>query len=132
MKNNYVGAWAGYNDDFVHIWERVSTEERIHRKLKKPYYFYVPADDGDYTSVFGEKLEKLVFEDQEEFDRACRQFSNKHESDISPLFKILMNDYYNKPNPILNFAFIDIETDIKTEVIDWDLSKKIKVRNKIK
>lgn len=118
--NNYVGAYSGYDDELVHIWERNSPDERIYRRVKKPYYFYVPSETGEYTSIFGDRLEKLEFGDAQEFSEAVKQYSlhERHESDIQPLFKVLMNQYYQLPLPVLNFAFIDIETDVK-KALGW-------------
>lgn len=128
-KNSYVGAAHDYESDSVLVWERADSSERILKRMKAPRYFYAPAEDGEYTSMFGEKLEKIVASDLDDWNMLLKQYRNKHESDIQPLFKILMNEYYKVPPPILNFAFVDIETDTLKEK-DWDLSKKIKVRQK--
>lgn len=118
ISGNYVGAVHDYDTDSVLVWERTSTEERTLRRFKSPRYFYVPAQDGIYTSIFGEKLEKLEFDSLDEFNSTLKSYSarDRHESDIQPLFKILMNKYYKKPNPVLNFAFLDIETDVKLSI----------------
>jgi len=115
---NYVGAYFDAETDTVLIWERVSAEERVLRRVKAPRYFYVPDEDGKYESIFGQRLTKLEFDNIDDWNQALRQFppSIRHESDIQPLFKVLMNEYHGRPAPILNFAFIDIETDIKKSV----------------
>lgn len=115
--NNYVGAVFDYDTDSVLVWERSDPQQRTLRKYKAPRYFYVPAEDGQYTSIFGDKLEKIECADIDEWNLALREYPrNRHESDIQPLFKILMNEYYKHSLPVLNFAFIDIETDVKKSI----------------
>lgn len=113
---SYVGAAFDYADDVVLVWERSSPESRSLRRVKAPRYFYVPEEQGKYKSIFGQQLEKVEFDSADEFNSALKQYRDKHESDIQPLFKVLMNDYYNMPAPIVNFAFIDIETDTRADV----------------
>lgn len=117
---SYVGAAFDWDDDAVLVWERTDPAQRTLRRVKAPRYFYVPDDDGEYTSIFGDKLEKLVFDSVEEFNNAVKAYPPRfrHESDIQPLFKVLMNEYYGRPSPVLNFAFIDIETDTR-KALGW-------------
>jgi len=117
---NYVGAVLDWDTDSVLVWERDDPAQRTLRRVKAPRYFYVPNEDGEYTSIFGEKLEKIVADDVDEFNALVKQYPARarHESDISPVFKVLMNEYYERPLPILNFAFIDIETDTR-KALGW-------------
>jgi DNA polymerase elongation subunit (family B) len=115
---SYVGAAFSYDDDKVLVWERTDPAQRVLKRIDAPRYFYVPAEDGPHESIFGERLERLDFDTVDDFNLALKQYRNKHESDIQPLFKVLMNDYYGKPLPVLNFAFVDIETDTR-KAIGW-------------
>lgn len=117
-KANYIGAVMDYKTDQVLIWERTSPDERVLKRYKAPRYFYVPDIDGEHTSIFGEKLKKIQTETTEEWDAALKMYPARirHESDIQPVFKVLMNEYYKIPNPVLNFAFIDIETNVRTSL----------------
>ena len=119
-KASYVGAVADYDADSVLVWERDSIHERRLQRYKAPKYFYTPDEDGEYTSIYGEKLVKHVFDSVDEFNIGKKQFPSAtlHEADIQPLFKILMSEYYKRPLPILNFAFIDIETDTR-KALGW-------------
>lgn len=112
---NYVGAAHDWDTDTILVWERTDPEQRTLRRVKAPRYFYVPCEDGEYTSFFGEKLAKITCDSIDEFNVALKSFppSERHESDISPVLKVLMNEYYKKPLPVLNFAFVDIEVDVK-------------------
>jgi DNA polymerase elongation subunit (family B) len=118
--SSYVGAAHDWDSDTVMVWERTSSAERTLRRVKAPRYFYVPAEDGEYTSIYGDKLEKIVCDDKEEFEQLLRQHPprTRHESDIQPLFKVLMNDYYKVAPPPINFAFVDIETDTR-KAMGW-------------
>lgn len=117
---NYVGASFDWDTDSVLIWERDDPAQRTLRRVKAPRYFYVPAEDGEYTSIYGDKLEKLVFDTVDEFNLAIKTYppSQRHEADIQPVFKVLMNEYYKRALPVVNFAFIDIETDTR-KALGW-------------
>lgn len=117
---NYVGAVHDWEDDSVLIWERDSPEARTLRRVPAPRYFYVPSEHGEFTSIFGDKLEKIVCDGKQEFDSMLKLYrpQDRYESDIQPVFKVLMNEYYQRPLPVLNFAFIDIETDTR-KALGW-------------
>lgn len=114
MRSNYVGAYYDWDTDSVVVWER-NEEGRKPVHHHAPHYFYVPAEGGEYKSIFGDELKKLVFEDKAEFQAAARTYARKFESDIPPLFKVLMNEYYDLPTPDIHFALLDIEVDYKRE-----------------
>lgn len=120
MAGNYVGAAFDWDTDSVLVWERDNEDKRYLRTYKAPRYFYVLDPEGEYTSIFDEKLSKVVCDDVDEFNMMLKQYpaASKHESDIQPLFKVLMNEYYNKPTSVVNYAFIDIETDTK-KAVGW-------------
>lgn len=105
---SYVGAYHNYETDKVLVWERSEAGRKL-VTYPAPRYFYVPAEDGEHTSIYGDKLKKLVFDDRYEFNAALRQYARKFESDIPPLFKVLMNEYYDLPTPNIHYAFWDIE-----------------------
>lgn len=113
MRANYVGAYHDWDTDAIIVWER---DENGRKPVAHyaPYYFYVPAEDGTYKSIKGEPLKKLVFEDKKDFEAGARQYGRKFESDIPPLFKVLMNEYHGLPTPSIHYAFIDIEVDYKS------------------
>ena len=117
-KSNYVAAAMDFKTDQVLVWERTDPAVRVLKRYPAPRYFYVPDEDGEYTSIYGEKLKKIETESGDEWEAALRLYPARirHESDIQPLFKVLMNEYYRVPNPVLNFAFIDIETNVRTSL----------------
>lgn len=114
-KTSYIGAVRDWDNNKIVVWERTDAG-RQRRFFDIPYYFYVPSEGGKYTGIDGQSLERLDFDTEDEFKQATRQFGRKYESDIPPLFKVLMNEYYNAPTPVVNYSFIDIEVDYSSKI----------------
>ena len=55
VRPNYVGAYYDWDTDAVIVWERDETGRKAVAHYA-PYYFYVPDAEGEYTSIFGDKL----------------------------------------------------------------------------
>jgi DNA polymerase elongation subunit (family B) len=99
------------------VWERpVAGGERVLRQYDAPRYFYVPREDGEYTTITDEKVEKLVFGTQDEFKSALKQYRRRFESDLQPEARLLMDEYYGRPTPIVHYAFLDIEVDYSSKI----------------
>ena len=114
---NYIGAYHSYDIDAVIVWER---DENGRRPVehRAPWYFYAPDENGKYKSIYGRQLTRLDFKDRDAFNAALRSYprGDSHESDIPPMFKVLMNEYHNLPTPIVHYAFLDIEVDCKSNL----------------
>ena len=108
---NYVAAWMDYRDDVVVVLERNQNGDLFRKKYNPPYYFYIPDESGEYTSIYGDKLIKAEFDSKDAYNAAKNEFKIKFESDISPVKRVLMDYYYNVPTPRINYAFLDIEVD---------------------
>ena len=108
---NYVAAWTDKRTDSIIVIERDDEGKKFHRRLNAPYYFYVPDDNGEFTSIDGDKLKRLEFGSRDDFESATRQFPHRFESDIRPLNRVLMDEYYDRPTPPMTFAFFDIEVN---------------------
>lgn len=80
------------------------------------HYMFVPREGGPFRGLNGHELEKLEFETNEQLQQAQRAYPIRYESDIPPLFKCLMNNYYDLPTPTVHFAFVDIEVDYKSNI----------------
>lgn len=113
--SSYVGAEFDWDSGIVKVWER-NEEGRVLRNFPASWYFYVPDEDGEYTSIYNDKLKRLDFDSRDEMNIAGRQYRRKFESDIQPHYKALMERYYNLPTPTVNFAFLDIEVDYKSKL----------------
>lgn len=113
---SYISAWRMGND--VLVWERTE-QGRITKQYKGIFEFYTQHHDGEYTSIFDEKLVKHEFTNWFEFNDMRNMFTQGHvplyESDIGPEMKILSKHYYNAPTPKLHFTMWDIEVDYDPE-----------------
>jgi DNA polymerase elongation subunit (family B) len=113
---NYVAAWYDWGDDKVIVLERDGNGVLFRKKYNAPYYFYVPDENGTYLSIFGDKLIRAEFSSREEYEAARQHFPHKFESDFRPLQRVLMDYYYDKPSPRINYAFLDIEVDYSQKI----------------
>jgi DNA polymerase elongation subunit (family B) len=114
---SYVGAVYDWDTDNVLVWERVDEKTRQLRKWAAEHYFYRYEEGGPYTSLEGYPLVREDFDSKDEFDEARRRApTSLFESDIPAEFKILMNHYVDKPTPVVNFAFLDIEVDYRSKI----------------
>jgi hypothetical protein len=127
---NYVAAWVDYSTDTIIVLERDGSGQGpcYRKKYSPPYYFYIPDENGKYESIFGDKLSRAEFETREEYDAAKRHYPVKFESDIPPLKRVLMDYYYDRPTPRVNYAFLDIEVNYRTQ--SFEPSHKVKIRKK--
>lgn len=108
---SYVGAAFDYSSDKVLVWERTEEGRQVFQ-YDPPRYFYVLDDDGQYTSIHGDKLSRLDFDTDEEFRQAARRYNGKtFESDIAPMWRVLMDEYYEAKIPDVHYALLDIEND---------------------
>ena len=106
------------NSDEVLVWECIDGKNVL-KRYPGVFEFYVRKEDGEYTSVYNEKLTKYEFDTYTEFRQARKYLLQEknlklYESDISPDTKVLSKHYYEKPSPKLNVLLYDIEVDYKT------------------
>lgn len=116
MKPNYISSIYHRATDSVLVFERDPKNGRKVRSYPAPWYFYAPDEDGKFTSTYGTKLSRHDFDSRADFEQAASRTTGKHESDISPELKVLMNNYFGVPAPTLNVGLIDIEVDYKKEL----------------
>jgi DNA polymerase elongation subunit (family B) len=115
--NSYISAVQDYDSDKILIWERpIEGGDRVLRMIDPPRYFYVPDENGSYTGIDGVKLKKLVFDSEDEMNAAIKSNYKRYESDVRPLARALMDEYYGRPTPIIHFAFLDIEVDYSSKL----------------
>jgi DNA polymerase elongation subunit (family B) len=104
--------------DEVIIWERTK-DGRVSQRFRAPYYFYTKHHDGEFTTIYDEKVEKHEYQNARDFQKAREEAQSDglelFESDIPPEIKILSEHYYNVPAPKLNTTFFDIEVDFSKE-----------------
>ncbi len=111
----YINAIKRNND--ILVWERNDGQREI-VNYRAPYYFYTKTKNGEYTSIYGDKLERHDFATSREYTAARAKFSGNgkelFESDIQPELKLLSKEYYNVPAPSLHVSLYDIEVDYDT------------------
>lgn len=117
LTTNYISAVHDYDTDKILVWERpVQGGPRSTRLVDAPRYFYVPDVNGKYVTLNKKRVSKLVFDTEDEYREACKFNKEKYESDIKPLARLLMDEYYNRPTPIVHYAFLDIEVDYSSKL----------------
>lgn len=108
------------NRDEVYVWERDENGVRDVVTYPSPYYFFTRDEDGQYESLFGEKLTRHDFDTYQEFQAARQDCDSNRvtmfESDIPPELKVLSEHYYGKPAPKLHVTMLDIEVDYDREI----------------
>ncbi len=114
---SYISA-IRINDDVL-VWERNEHGREV-KTYRAPYYFYVKHDKGEYTSMYGDKLTRYDFDTAPEFQRARQDCESSglelFESDIPAELKVLSENYYDVPAPVLNMTFLDIEVDYDKDI----------------
>ena len=115
---NYVGIARGHSEEEIFVFYRDEVDVRRCEVIKAPHYFYVPeesSEDGEpgFVSMYGDPLRKLSFSCRSDFMRAKDRHRRMFESDVQPLDRVLMDEYYNQPIPNVHCAFFDIEVDVK-------------------
>ena len=113
---SYVDAFLDRDSDRIHVVERVNGERKFVEYPAK-YVFYYPDARGKYTSIFGDKLERVVCNSGKKFNTEKKIHSNKglFESDINPVFRCLADNYDPTQSPELNICFFDIEVDFNKD-----------------
>lgn len=116
---SYVGAYHCRDTDQIMVWERDGSGRHL-RRLPAPRYFFVPDVNGNHRAIDGTTLTRIDFDDESSMQRAAQEYTRSYgvlyESDIPSLFKALMDNYYDKGTPELNFAFWDIEVNYSSSI----------------
>jgi len=111
---------AIHTDDQVIVWERNQDGDRVVKDYPAPYYFYIDDPDGDYQTVYGNRVSKVEFKKNSEYRRARKEYDDRGiqmwESDITPDIRVLSNHYYGIEAPQLHVTFLDIEVDYDPEL----------------
>ena len=114
---SYVDAFHDKGKDIVHIVERINGKREF-KEVPAKYTFYYRDQRGKYTSIFGEKLERVVCNTSKKFNTEKKIHGHKglYESDVNIIFKTFAENYDPTSVPKLNVCFFDIETDFNKEV----------------
>jgi DNA polymerase elongation subunit (family B) len=113
---SYVDGYFNRDKDCLHVVERVNGERKF-KDFPARYQFYYKDPRGKYTSIFGDKLDRVVCNTSKKFNTEKKIHGHKKlfESDLNPLFRCFSENYDPTETPELHTAFFDIETDFDME-----------------
>lgn len=113
---SYIDGFLDKERDVIHVVERVNGQ-RKYVEYPAKYTLYYPDPRGKFTSIFGDKLERVVCNSGKKFNTEKKIHGNKQlfESDINPVFRCLADNYMDAEAPALNLCFFDIEVDFNKE-----------------
>ena len=101
-------------DDKIFSWYRLE-DDLIYMVDDAPYYCYQLDDDGEYLSLFGDKLSLIEFNTRKEYNNFTRKKHNLFESDISPVHKFSSDNCLVSDDRCIHYCFYDIEVDYNLE-----------------
>ena len=127
---SYISAWQ--TGDQVRVWERTEFG-RTYKDYLPQYYFYVEDPNGKYTSIFKDKLSKVICKDKEDFEAVVADYKDRgirlYESDIAVELKVLSRFYKDQPAPKLHVTLLDIEVDYSPVEYTADRPVRMRLRN---
>jgi DNA polymerase elongation subunit (family B) len=112
---SYSSVFFNRKSGYVHFWQYNDKGEKKHLKEKAPLYFYMKNDAGEYTSIYGDKLKKVEFDDYQKYREAKEMYKaadrKLFESDVDVEQRFIMDNYSGKTlvPPKFDIHFIDIE-----------------------
>ena len=114
---SYVDGFLDRDQDKIYIVERINGR-REYRTYPAKYTFYYPDSRGKYTSIFGDKLERVVSNSGKKFAAEKKMHAHKglFESDVNPVFRCLADNYMEAEAPKLQIGFFDIEVDFNKDL----------------
>lgn len=111
----YIAVEYDIKQNLAKVWEKVNGK-RIVNYVHPNNYFYVKDDDGDYLSLYRDRLSKIECKNYFDLLSKTKLYPNKFESDIKPVERLLMDNYLDCELPDLNIMFVDIEVDYNKKI----------------
>jgi len=111
----YSAVHFNRNTGDIHLWAYDENGKKQHSKQKAPLYFYTKSDTGDFTSIYGDKLKRVSFDNYNKFKETRDMFKSAgrplFESDIDIDNRFIMDKYIGQDLKIPKFDihYIDIE-----------------------
>lgn len=115
-----------YESNGKEIIVRGRSEDGGRYQYKRPFtpYFYVPSKDGEYISLFGDKLKKVECDSTFDLVNERKRYKVTFESDVPHANKFLIDNFKEiKPEPI-RVCFLDIETEDRDGFPDIEIADK--------
>jgi DNA polymerase elongation subunit (family B) len=117
LETNFISCVEDFNQNKVMVWERpIGGGPRTLKFYDPPRYFFVQDDNGPYETITNVKVSKVEAGSASEFKELTKAYRNTFEVDIRPDARVLMNEYFGRPTPVVNYAFFDIEVDVNSKM----------------
>ena len=116
---SYVDAFFKRNgeQEVIKVAERVNGK-RVYKEYQPDYHFYLSDPKGSHKSIYGNTVKKIIprtFSEKQKLIKTLSGNVKRWESDVDPVFRCLENNYSHGDAPVLNIAFLDIETSFDKE-----------------
>lgn len=111
----YSSVYLSRRTSKIHYWEYNEKGKKCYKSCPAPMYFYMKSEEGEYTSIYGDKLKKVEFDSYEKYKSSKEMFKTSghelFESDVSIENRFILDNYSKeKVNiPKYDIYFIDIE-----------------------
>lgn len=112
---SYSSIYFQRTTNSIHWWEYDDEGNKVHNKEKAPLYFYMPSDDGEYTSIYGDKLRKIEFDSVSKMNDTRKMYKDAgrklFESDIAVENRFVLDQWKGQDLKIPDFDvhYLDIE-----------------------
>jgi len=103
---------------YVYIFTRDSTGRQIIFQDKSFYpYFYVPDEEGEYISIFGDRCRKITVDNPYEVKKQRERYLKTFEADIHYPNRYLVDNFNNVEEVPVRVQFIDLEMATDTKAL---------------
>lgn len=111
----YSSIYFNRSRSTIHLWEYNADGVKVHNKFEAPLYFYKDDKNGEFTSIYGEKLKKVECDTYSQYQEKIESLKNMgkklYESDVPIDSKFIIDHYAGQElvPPKFDIFFIDIE-----------------------
>lgn len=103
----------------IHYWEYDENGKKCYKSEPAPLYFYIKNAEGEYTSLFGDKLKRISFTEFDKFKNAREMFKNSNtelfESDLSIENRFILDHYSPKEKNIPKYEVLFFDIEVHSE-----------------
>lgn len=99
----YTNVFVDKKENVVHLWD----DTKGYKTFPYRRYAYRRAPDGEYVSLYGDKLEKVFSFD--EYDPTL------FESDVSPEMRVLIDQYEDSDEPSVGHRILVLDIEVSSE-----------------
>lgn len=112
---SYSNVYFHRKRSIMHYWEFNEKGEKEHKSCPAPLYFYSRDENGDFKTIYGDKVKKIECDTWGEFKQKIENYKNMgisvYETDVPIETKFIVQEYLGKQLELPNFDihFMDIE-----------------------